>query len=147
LNLPTGLSILPRGFADAKSKDDLFHESSSFDLIKLFKIEGAEVEITNFVDSKIPEIQENDFTLLLPCLAVTSMVMSENPAAVSVSLSIIANYATTFFKGITGKKTVRFDLVVESSKKKKTTKINYEGDPNGIEDLAKVIRAAYNGEN
>lgn len=109
----------------------------------LFRVEGIELTKIDYIDAKIPEIQENDFTLILPCIVVTALAVSENPAAVSVALGIVANYATSFFKGITGKPKVRFEVLVEESGRKKTKKITYEGDPAGIEPLADVVRATF----
>ena len=143
LQRPTSISIVPRGFEDASSRDELYHESSAGDLVTLFRVEGVDLTKIDYADTKIPEIQENDFTLILPCIVVTALVTSENPDAVSVALGIVANYATSFFKGITGKPKVRFDVVVEESGRKKTKKIHYEGDPDGIEALADVVRSTF----
>lgn len=143
LKSPTTISILPRGFEWASSRNELYHESSASDLLTLFRLEGVKLAKVDYTDAKIPEIQENDFTLILPCFAVTAMILSNNPAAVSIALGIVANYATDFFKGITGKKKVRFDIVVEESGRKKTKKIHYEGDPDGIAGLAEIVRSTF----
>jgi len=89
-----------------------------------------------------PYIQNNSFEWVAPTVFITAALMSQHPHAVSVALSVIANYATDFFKGSTNNNTVKLDIVVERKKTTLSKKITYEGPSDGIENLASVIEAA-----
>jgi len=66
--------------------------------------------------------------------------MSQNPAAISVALSVLANYVTDLFKGTVGSKKVSLDIYVEKTDKKTVTKIKYTGDAEGLKNLDGVIK-------
>ncbi len=55
---------------------------------------------------------------------------------------VISNYATDFFKGMSGENQVQIDIVVERTKSKVCKKVTYKGPPEGLKDLPEVIRAA-----
>ena len=63
-----------------------------------------------------------------------------NPNVVSVALNIVSSYIYDFFKGNPGRKTVAIDIFVEQQGDKTVKKISYKGGPEGIKDLANVIK-------
>jgi hypothetical protein len=71
---------------------------------------------------------------------VSAAVLGEYPLAVSVALNVIGNYVTDFLRGIAGKKTVKFDIVVERRRDRSCRKISYDGDVEGLSSLADIVR-------
>ena len=128
---PTGLAILPANLDSAESYSELRNVSEAATVRTLFRNEELPFQDIHGERPKLPYIKNNSFEWVAPTIFVAASLWSENPNAVSVALSVIANYATDVFKGVTGKKTVKLDIVVESKKTKTTStttkKISYEG--------------------
>lgn len=139
-NSPTGLALLPRNFETAKSKDELVHESAVPDIRIIWRQAGiSETKIEKESD-KFPYAQENAFEWVGPIIFVSTMLLSQNPHAISIALNIISNFLTDWFKGIPGIKKVKLDVVIEKDENKKSIRIHYDGDPDGLAELDKVIR-------
>jgi len=64
--------------------------------------------------------------------------------AVSIALNVIGNYLTEFFRGIPGKKRVRLNIVVEKKRDRTCKKISYDGDVQGLNSLADIIKEISN---
>lgn len=143
LNIPTGLAILPRNFDTAAASDELFHESTASTIrILLCQSQVEETRIEK-AGQKIPEIKENQFELIFPIIFVSVSLLTNNPALLTISLNIIANYATDFFKGIPGRKKVRLDIVVENPYKKVSKRVKYEGPPEGLKGVEKIVKQVF----
>lgn len=138
MSAPVSLAFLPRNFEDAESAEALVHESSVSTLRILFRRHQIEESRLEPNGTRLPLIQKNGFELILPTLFVATAILSENPGIVNVALGIIANYATDFFKGIPGSKSVRFSIVTKDGKDR-SKRIKYCGDPEGIKELTKLV--------
>ena len=134
--IPTMIAILPRNFATAAKKDELVHESNAMTVRTLLRNAGIEETRVEVDGERFPCIQENDFTWAGPIIFCTSAALSDNPALLSVSLNIISNYLTEFFRGVTGQRRVILDVVVEQTRAKKCVRLHYEGLPDQVEELA-----------
>lgn len=140
LQVPVGLALLPRNFADAPDRNDLVHESAVPTVRVLWREAGVEETRVELEGHRIATVSENAFEWVGPTIFVASAIWSQNPHAVGVALGVIANYVTDWFKGITGEKRVRLSLVVEKTKTKKCVKIDYDGPPEQMPDLAAIIK-------
>lgn len=138
--VPTQLALLPSNLETAKQSDELFFASSAATIRKLLKQSGIVETPIESPTKKLPELQQNDFSLVLPALFVGYSLWSQNPALLNVALSVVGNYATDFFKGIAGQRKVRLDIVIERSRGKEFKRIRFEGSPDELKDLPKVIR-------
>ena len=136
---PTALAILPANFNSANSKEALLNQSSAATLRKLWKQAGVTMTPLEKPDERIPEIQQNAFRLIMPIIFIGYSVWSQNPTAVSLALSVAANYITDFFKGIGGSKKVKLEIVIEKQQGKEYRKLSFEGPPEELPDLAKLV--------
>ena len=94
------------------------------------------------VDNKeIGYQQLNSFEWIGPTLFFGASMLSDNQHLISISLSVIASYLTDFFRGISGDKKVKLDIVVEKEENKTYKKIQFEGSVDSLKDLADVIKA------
>jgi len=143
LNAPTGLAILPRNIAEATTADELLHESSAIALRSLFRQHNIEETRIEKEGQKIPVLQENEFSLILPIIFVSASLLSQNPHALAIALNIIANYATDFFKCIPGSKKVVLDIVVENKSGRGSKRLHYEGPREGLEETEKMARKVF----
>lgn len=139
---PTGLALLPSNFETAPTVSEFRQGSESATVRTLLRTSEVPLDEIVSKDRRPPYVQNNAFEWVAPMLFVSVGVLSQNASYLSVALSVIANYATDFFKGMTGDNEVQMDIVVERSKSKVCKKISYKGPPEGLKDLSEVIRAA-----
>ena len=137
---PSGLALLPANFESANSIAEFRQVSEAATVKTLFRNAGLLQSDLVEKAQRPPYIQNNAFDLILPTVFVSAALWSENQNYISVALSLIANYATDFFKGLSGTKNVKLDVVVERSKSKTCKRISYSGPAEGLKDLAEVIR-------
>jgi hypothetical protein len=136
---PEGFCILPRRFEDAQTVSDLRHESSALDLKVLFRRANLPITVYQPDGATIPYLQENDNTWTGPILLLGYAVLTSDPNALAVSLSIIANYLTDFFRGNPEPVRAKLSFVVEvleTETKEKETKT-------GTTKTTKVIRKRF----
>jgi hypothetical protein len=138
---PSGFALLPVNFDLATSVSEFRNVVEAASVKKLLRSAGLPLEDVVERTSRGPYIQNNDFGWAAPTLFISAALLSESPHLVAVALSTIANYATDFLKGITGDKSLKMDIVVERGKGTTCKKVSYEGPPEGLRDLADVIRA------
>lgn len=146
LNKPEGLALLPRNFDTVTERGELLHESSIQTVRILFRESDILESRVEPEGHKIPCIQENEFALVLPTLFVGALLLSQNPHLLSVALSVIANYATDFFKGLPGRNKVVLDVVVEDKTRKRTKKIHYDGSIDGLKEINEIAGKVFTDE-
>lgn len=139
---PTGFALLPVNFESALAIADFRQVSEAATVRTLFRNNGLPQDDIVERSKRPPYIQNNAFDLILPTLFISAALLSENPNSVSIALSVIANYATDFFKGLSGDKNVKLEIVVEKTKTKTCKKVSYSGPADGLKDLASVVKAA-----
>ena len=137
---PTGLALLPANFESAMSSADFRQVSKAATVKTLFRNAGLPHGDITDKGQRPPYIHNNSFEWVAPTVFVSAALFSENPNYVSIALSVIANYATDFFKGMTGTKTVKLEIVVEQTKARTCKKLSYEGDVDGLQALPEIIR-------
>ena len=140
LSPPTSLSLLPRNFFDADDRADLIHEANATTVRKLWEREGIPETQLEPPDIVFPAVVERSADWVAPTIFVSSMLLSSTPELVSVAIGVVANYATDFLKGRLGEPTVRFDVVVETTKSKSCHRVSYTGPVDGLDGLPDIIR-------
>jgi hypothetical protein len=138
--VPTGFALLPRNFTTAATKAELVHEDTVPTVRALWAEKGlTDTRLEKDAD-RIPYIEEDSSEWVGPIIFIGAAVFSESPHAISVALSIVANYLTDYFKGRTGKKTAKLSIVVSRPQSDNYQKIQYEGPPEGIAGIEKIIK-------
>lgn len=139
-NIPTGLALLPHNFADAKTKEDLVHESSTSTVRVLW--DQTKIPETNIEKQgeKFPQVMEEAFEWIGPVIFVGYGLYIQNPRLISTALEVISNYLTVWFKGIPrSQRHVKLDVVVETPKRT-YKRVHYEGSKEGLKELPRIIR-------
>jgi hypothetical protein len=112
---PTGLTMLPRNFATADAGDELLAEASDAAVRTLWRQADVEEDRLDSPGAPFPRISEHHADWIGPTVLLSSALLSESPALVSVALGVIANYVTDLFKGVPGRHAARLQVVVERS--------------------------------
>ena len=139
-NEPGDLSILPRNFDTAKSKDELVHESSTPTVRVMWRQAGIQETKTEKHGEKFPQISEKQFIGWIgPMVFISASLLSQDPGAIAIAFGVISNYLTDCFKGVARDKRVRLDIVLEM-KGNRFKRVHYEGDVDGLNELPKILR-------
>lgn len=133
---PTGLALLPRNFESASRKEDLLYSSSVPTVRTLWREAGiSETRIEKEGDN-YPYEMHNAFEWIGPVIYVGASIISQHPELIDLALKVIHEYLDHFFKGIIDRKRVVLDIIVEP----KSKRIHYENGPEGIRELARVVK-------
>lgn len=143
LNMPDGITLLPYNLVSAESLDDLRQKAESATVRKLFRSNNtAYVEI--FDNENQPAyLEQYGFEWFGPTLFVSASMLIHDPNTLSVALGLITNYLYDLFKGSDGGKAsldVIFQNVDGSCKK-----IAYSGPPEGLSEVAKIVKELKEG--
>jgi len=139
LVLPSGLTFIPENFETAKTTDDFIFTESVMDITKVFRSKSIEIKPLAGDSTKLRSRKNADW--YGPAIFFSLTLLTENPTIVSVSLNVLSNYITDFFKGSFGEKKVKLDIYVEKKGKKKIKKISYSGSIEGLKELEKIINS------
>lgn len=144
LQQPEGIAILPRNITTAQSREELLHEDSAPTIRALWRQVGITEAPLEGRDAPFPTLAEKDASLVLPMIFISGAVLSENPAAVSLALSVLANYITEFFKSFSGQRRVKFRIIVETNPTSSCKSIEYDGAADAIPDLPALVKSLTN---
>lgn len=142
---PDNFAVLPLNFETAGSIGDFRVASESATIKTLLRSEDVAYDEIVADEDRPPYIQNNAFEWMVPVIFIPAALMSENPNAVSVALSVIANYATDFMKGVVGDKHTKFEAVVELPDGT-CKKVTYSGPPEGLGEVASIIKEVSDNE-
>ncbi|HMS26196.1 MAG TPA: hypothetical protein PKC80_02330 [Burkholderiaceae bacterium] len=140
----SGVALLPLNFESATSITEFRQASEASTVRTLLRSAGLSYAEIVQRDKRPPYVHNNAFEWIAPTMFISAGVLSQNPNVASVALSVLANYVTDFFKGRGKVAAVKLDVVVETTKTKTSKRISYEGSPEGLRELAEVIREIAN---
>ena len=138
LSLPGDMAFLPENIETVTDQNDFIFPETLIQLKKVFRANG--IAITPFGSNSPKLMARKTADIFLPSLFIGLGIASENPIVVSITLNVLSNYLTDFFKGTFEKKTVSLDIYVEKNGQKKITKIEYKGSIEGLKSLSDVIK-------
>lgn len=138
-NFNSDFCILPENIESATSVDEFIFTDNATTVKKVFHNNNVSIDILQNSNSAFRQRCSIDW--YAPMIFIGYSLLSENSNLITVGLNVLSNYITDFFKGSFGRKNVKIEIVVESSPKKEYKCISYEGSPEGLKDLEKVIKA------
>jgi hypothetical protein len=139
---PRGLVLLPENLESVSGIGELRQAAETATLRKLLKQSGVAPDEIIDGPHKPPTIHNKWAEWMPPTIFLAASIWTDNPQAVTVALGIIANYATDLFKGLSGEKRVKLQIIVERSKDQSCKKVSYEGSPEGMKEIADILRQA-----
>jgi hypothetical protein len=130
--------FIPENINENINSSEYIYTETTTDIRKLFKSENIDIEYLTNDRPLLRSRKSADW--FGPTLFITFSLLSENSTMIGISLNLISSYLYDNFKGITGNKKVKFEIIIESKKKKEYKKINYEGSIEGIKELESLIK-------
>lgn len=141
LSLPSGMVVLPYNLDDATQPSELIYAGSASAVLKVLRTSGKVAAA--ITEEPLTMRRDHDFTIVLPTLFFAAAYLSDNPHAISVALGVIGNYATQMMQGIPSGGRVKLSVAVETTKTKTVRKIDYDGPPSGLAEVAKLAETIY----
>ena len=138
---PNGFAILPHNFDSVGSIGEFLQVVESATVKTLLRSENLPYDDIVDRDKRPSYLEMRSYDWIGPTIFVPAALMLENPAFVSVALSVIANYLTDLFKGTPKTSNVKLNIVVEESSEKSCKKISYEGPVEGLQNLIDTVEA------
>jgi hypothetical protein len=138
LDVPQQLTFLPENVDNAETVSDFIFPDTLTELKKTLRLQQINIPLLG--DTKAQLHGRKSADLYLPTLFVGGAALLANPHLISVALNVVSNYVYDFFKGNPGKKIVAFEIFIEKEGDKTTKKITFKGPPEGVKDLANVIK-------
>lgn len=139
---PNGFAVLPVNFESAASIADFRSVAEAATVKTLLRSAGLPLDDIVERAARPPYISNHSYDWVAPTLFVSLALLSQNPHFVAVALSTIANYLTDFFRGGASKKTIKMNIVVERAVSRSCKKVTYEGPPEGLKEIAEIVRSA-----
>lgn len=139
-----GIAILPVNFETATPTTTIAQTMETLAIGKLFRMNDVPCSEIRRENEEPSYMGYRSAEWVLPTLFFSAALLSENPAIVSISLSVIANFITDRIKGTGRKQTGKLDVVIEKNKSKTYKKISYEGPIDEIPKLDEIVKEVLN---
>lgn len=137
--VPEGLSVIPELFDRATAASELRLRSETATLKALLRENGITLGTIGPADARLPFVQNNAHEWVGPTLFISFGYLTQHADVIAVALGVISNYVTEFFMGLGGEKKITLSIVVEQPDGT-CKRLSYEGDAEGLSELAKTIR-------
>jgi hypothetical protein len=112
---------------------------STESVLKLFAQQGIPSQTLSPLTAETKLKDERAMDWVAPTLFVSSLLLSQNPMAVSLALNVMGNYATELFKGLKKDPIVKLTIVHMHERGKTSRKIHYEGVASGLPSLVEIL--------
>lgn len=124
------LMIVPELIENEQS----IYSSSS---ISFYKYAKNQVNL-NYIRKPDIVLEQRSIDWFGPTLLITTTALTQNPELVSITLNVISNYITDFFKG-SQEPDIKVSLLIQQSKTK-FKKLDYEGNKDGLKEIETLIK-------
>lgn len=104
--------------------------------VSFFKFARNFINI-NFIKNPDIVIEQRSIDWFGPTLLFTTAALTQNPELVSISINVLSNYISDFFKG-QKEPNIKLNVMIQKSKAE-YTKINYEGPKEGLIEIENLI--------
>ncbi|MFK4048563.1 hypothetical protein [Acinetobacter venetianus] len=114
--------------------EQTIYSSSS---ISFYKYAKNQVNL-NYIRKPDIILEQRSIDWFGPTLLITTAALTQNPELVSITLNVISNYITDFFKG-RQEPDIKISLLIQQSTTK-FKKLDYEGNKDGLKEIEKLIK-------
>jgi hypothetical protein len=142
----TGLTILPSNFSEAASPAEFLMSGTAPTIIKVLGRGGVQAGLLQADTTPPGFIHNKSHDWVVPAIYISAELMKTSPDLVSVAVDLIKDYAVSLYKGISDKKTIKAEIVIEQTNGHTYKRLSYEGDVEGLQQLAQVAKDVYGSD-
>ncbi len=135
--IPSGFAVIPANLETATARHDLKIRGEAVTVSKLLRSGG--LPVSSFLPSgeRLKSIHDKSFHWEA-AIFIAGSIITDNPSAISVALSVLANYLTDFFRGSKGAN-IRLSIVTKRTPTSVYKKLTYDGDATGLASLSDML--------
>lgn len=134
------ICVLPNNYDSEIDPEKYYYSDSLSTVLKLSRQNNLVINVVG-KENDYNFLETRGFEWVSPIFCIGALYASENQQAITIALSMIANYLTTIFSGKPENDcTAKFDIFIVKEKDKKTKKISYKGPVNGLSELNETIK-------
>lgn len=144
---PAGLVFLPRNFDEAESIEEFVYEGSLPDVRLLLREAGVETTKLEPSGTSPKLVKENAFEWILPTLFIPGAIAlyRSNPDLAKSIINKIWDHSKIVFVAVTGRTKIKWSIVIEDERAKKTKKISYEGPAEELDKVRDFLEKTFEG--
>ena len=144
---PEGLVFLPRNFDEAQTIEELVYEGSLPDVRLLLREAGVETTKLEPNGTKPKLVIENAYEWTLPTMFIGGAVAPyrSNPDLVKSIVSKLWDHSKIVFAAVTGRTRIKWNIIIEVERAKKTQKLSYEGPAEELEKVGDFLEKTLTG--
>lgn len=140
LSKPGGITILPQNITHASSKEELIYSTNTLTVRSLLRQNGVKETPIETDDNETFELIEKDFIEWVgPMILISYSLISQDPTIISITLNVISNYITDFFKGKTEQSTATLSFTIQT-KDNSYKNLSYQGPPEKVQEILETIK-------
>jgi hypothetical protein len=134
--IPDGVVLLPLTFESAQNPNDLIYAAGTDTVRKLLVQEGIP---TVKLEQESPHLEKHALEWMGPVILFTAAAISQNPAIVSVTLGVISNYLTDWFRGVPKENRTASLKLVKETKGGYYKSLYYKGPAENLSQVKDIL--------
>lgn len=137
------VTILPTNFELAAAPSEFRVSGTAPTILKVLRHGGVSAQLLDARDLQPAFIHNKSHDWVVPVIFVSSELLKANPDLISITIDLIRDYAVSLFRGLGEKKCIKAEIVVEQKGGRTYKKLSYEGNVEGLRELAQIAREIY----
>jgi hypothetical protein len=137
--IPGGIVLLPSSFEVAQSRNDLVYAPGTDTVRKLLVQAGVSAATLEQDGQEYPHKVQHALEWIGPVILIGASAMSQNPEIISITLGIISNYLTDWFRGEPKENRTASLTIVKETKGGNYKRVDYNGPPEGLSKVKDIL--------
>jgi hypothetical protein len=137
--IPDGIVLLPSSFEVAQSRNDLVYAAGTDTVRKLLVQAGVPVAELEQDGQDYPRTVQHALEWIGPVILISAAAVSQNPEIVSITLGVISNYLTDWFRGEPKENRSASLTIVKETKDGDYKRVDYSGPAEGLREVKDIL--------
>lgn len=138
--VPDGLVMLPENLVSSSPGEDLRFGSESSTFRKLLHERGLRAERVDVDQDRTRFVHNRSHDWAVPAVFVATELLKSNPDIISIMIDVVRDHVKELFGTSADERSVLLEVVVEN-RKGRCRKVRYEGPPDGLKDVERIVRS------
>lgn len=131
--------VVPRDSGSGPETESGPYPASALTAVKVLRSGGLEAKLASGEDAKVEILHEHNLEWIGPILFFSIGLLTQNPAASSLAIGLLANHLSRVFRGSAESSRARLEIWIEVDHGR-LRKLKYEGPVGGLAELDGAIR-------
>jgi hypothetical protein len=137
--IPEGVVLLPFSFERAKDRKDLVYADSADTVKKLLTQAGVPALKIDRDGEHYSRAVYHSLEWIGPLILITAAAYTQDPNVISVTLNVLSNYLTDWFRGVPKENRKATLTFVKEMKDGAYKRLDYSGPPENLKDVKDIL--------